>query len=132
MQAIIFLYSFYFSFIFYLVGNSTGFGSWILLGGSAALGTDATFIMNPFTGKYEAFMISPGGVIHRTWQHNENSFAGWRSMAREQLYIILQFLFYVTQVRRELLYMSEKKLLLFFSSTNWQLLSFPYILMTSK
>ncbi|XP_071478815.1 uncharacterized protein [Diadema antillarum] len=67
--------------LYWCRGNPTSFGSWGLLAGSTILGTDATFVLNPFSGKYEGFMLSTGGKMHRTWQHNDHSFAGWKTMA---------------------------------------------------
>ncbi|XP_003725880.3 uncharacterized protein LOC100889957 [Strongylocentrotus purpuratus] len=56
--------------------------TWGLVSGTTLLGTDATLIKNPFTAKYEGFMISQKGRIYRTWQHaSGNSFAGWKEMA---------------------------------------------------
>ncbi|XP_072177534.1 uncharacterized protein [Diadema setosum] len=67
--------------LYWCRGSSKSLGSWDLLAGSTILGTDATFVLNPFTGKYEGFMLSTEGKMHRTWQHNDHSFADWTTMA---------------------------------------------------
>ncbi|XP_800047.3 uncharacterized protein LOC579608 [Strongylocentrotus purpuratus] len=66
--------------LYWCKGNSTSFGSWSRLGGTAILGTDVTLMKNPYSTKYEAFMISPSGRMHRTWQHDAKSFADWTAM----------------------------------------------------
>ncbi|XP_063964050.1 uncharacterized protein LOC129273704 [Lytechinus pictus] len=67
--------------LYWCKGNATSFGQWSRLGGgSAILGSDVTIIKNPYSTKYEAFMISPNGEMHRTWQHDAKSFADWTAM----------------------------------------------------
>ncbi|XP_041484120.1 uncharacterized protein LOC121430788 [Lytechinus variegatus] len=63
---------------------------WGLVAGSALLGTDATMIKNTYTTKYEGFMISPAGRMHRTWQHSGgNSFKAWKAMSSSPTFSIL-------------------------------------------
>ncbi|XP_030839354.1 uncharacterized protein LOC115923172 [Strongylocentrotus purpuratus] len=64
--------------------------TWGLVAGTALIGTDATLIKNPFTAKYEGFVISPKGKMYRTWQHaSGNSFKAWKAMASSPTFSVV-------------------------------------------
>eukprot|EP00057_Strongylocentrotus_purpuratus_P002166 XP_003723969.2 PREDICTED: uncharacterized protein LOC100888589 [Strongylocentrotus purpuratus] len=75
--------------LYWCKGTSTSC-TWGLVAGTALIGTDATLIKNPFTAKYEGFVISPKGKMYRTWQHaSGNSFKAWKAMASSPTFSVV-------------------------------------------
>ena len=43
----------------------------------------ATAIYNPFSGYFEAVAVMSEDYVHRTWQRNDEVWAGWRVMGKK-------------------------------------------------
>ncbi|XP_033633274.1 uncharacterized protein LOC117294846 [Asterias rubens] len=67
--------------LFWCKGIKKKFLRWERIGDATPyLFSDATPIYNPFSGYFEAFAVMSDGFVHRTWQRNDEVWAGWRVM----------------------------------------------------
>ena len=70
--------------LFWCKGIKKKFLGWERIGDATPyLFSDATPIYNPFSGYFEAFAVMSDGFVHRTWQRNDEVWAGWRVMGKK-------------------------------------------------